>query len=476
MNDIYIKDGGWTPIGGEFKGVLEGAGHRIENLEISGAGNAGLFNAIGGNYLNGSARITDLTIMLANGGISGTSAGGLAGLIPYDSTHIRDKLKIINVHVKESRSGGGSILSGVNAGGITGYLKRDFVFIMDSSNAVDISSSEYAGGLVGMMEYSDRCFIINSHNTGDVNANNPADSFYAPAYAGGIAGRSNGADAYIDSSYNSGSISASGFGAVAAGGISGSSNAHIQNSYNTGRVTASGGYNDTYAGGLAGLHTTHIIDSSYNSGDVSAEASRCDGSSYCNAYAGGIAGKKDINELSNSYNTGSVSAAVGSGYTAYAGGIAGFQGGASKINFNYNTGNILASGGNVYAAGVVGYLEYYTQEIRYNAAINMSVSVSGNGALKANRILGGVYYNISYNPPTQTNNNLARHPMLISIPPDDVFKEEDIFRGIRKGIEEFRQQQTYTAIGWKFCNNNPCNNANPWKMSNSSPYPVLYWQ
>jgi uncharacterized repeat protein (TIGR02543 family) len=471
MNDIYIQDGGWTPIGGEFKGVLEGAGHRIENLKISGV-DAGLFNAIGGNYLGASAaRITDLTIMLANDGINGTSrAGGLAGSIIGDD-YSWDKLKIINVHIKKSRSGGGRISSGAKAGGIIGEIdNRDNVYIIASSNAADISSAKYTGGLIGNVYSSDDCFIFNSYNTGTVIANNSADDSYV--YAGGIAGNSsdNTRAFYIESSHNSGLVRAVSKGGARAGGISGYSSVFIVKSYNTGRIEASGGSNNTYAGGLAG-HYLGFYGSdaiwSYNSGDVYANASSN------NAYAGGIAGT-NTNELSNSYNTGFVSAIAGSGYTAYAGGIAGTQAGVerTKTNFTYNTGNISASGRNVYAGGIVGYLESYGTGIQYNAAINTRIDANGNGTLKANRILGG-----ASGTPSKTSDNLARHPMPIYSDYNVSSESDKIFRGENTADYAFGQRQTYTAIGWKFCDNyTPCSDDNPWKMSNGNPYPILYWQ
>ena len=143
---------------------------------------------------------------------------------------------------------------------------------------------------------------------GDVSATSTANSSYARASAGGIAGSNVGT---ISDCYNTGSVSAAAivsYAGASAGGIVGSNynRGTISNCYNTGSasVTATANSSYAYVGGIAGSNVGTISDC-YNTGSVSAAAT----ASYADASAGGIAGSNyNRGTISNCYNTGSVSA------------------------------------------------------------------------------------------------------------------------------------------------------------------------
>ena len=151
---------------------------------------------------------------------------------------------------------------------------------------------------------------------GDVSATSTANSSYARASAGGIAGSNVGT---ISDCYNTGSVSAAATASYAdasAGGIAGSNynRGTISNCYNTGSVsatsTATANSSYAYAGGTAGNnHNRGTISDCYNTGGVSAAAT----ASYADASAGGITGNNDAEDtISNCYYLDTAEKGVGS--------------------------------------------------------------------------------------------------------------------------------------------------------------------
>ena len=130
-------------------------------------------------------------------------------------------------------------------------------------------------------------------------------------------------NATITNCYNTGLISAetSVNYSTSAGGIVGYLyRGSVTNCYNTGSASAATMFDDSYAGGIAGLLSGYVTNC-YNTGDVSASSA----GDVAYTHAGGIAGAL-TGFVTNCYNTGNVSASCD--YSAYAGGIAGYNYGA----------------------------------------------------------------------------------------------------------------------------------------------------
>ena len=235
-NDISLKGYDWTPIGDyySFKGVFDGGGHSITDLQIdvtlnSGDNGAwGLFGKLGDN-----AKIENLTVdgsVTVIGKQIGCNVGGIVGYI-YKGATVEHCRNLANVTAEANSStvpqAGG--IAGYNEGGtIKNCLNEGKVTI----KGTDLSRKMYAGGVVGnavngSVEY---CW-----NYGTVDANGVTLAANAPAYlfrlVSGIAG-----DGKVLNCANFGEVKA-GNGGVSASGIGGM----VTNSYNLGTVTGAAG-------------------------------------------------------------------------------------------------------------------------------------------------------------------------------------------------------------------------------------------
>ena len=203
-------------------------------------------------------------------------------------------------------------------GGLVGSSQT--ITITDSSNSGSITGSSYTGGLVG---YSSTITITNSTNSGSITSSSGA---------GGLVGSSQ--TITITDSSNIGSITSS----DCAGGLVGSSQTiTITNSTNSGRITSSSG-----AGGLVGHGATTTIKNSGNSGSISVTTDFF-------GYAGGLIGEGSEITIINSGNSGSVTA------SSNPGGLVGY-GGTITITSSTNSGSVSANTDYYGAAGgLVGY-------------------------------------------------------------------------------------------------------------------------
>ena len=182
----------WTPIGKEnnpFKGIFNGDGHQITNLEVTGnSNNAGLFGYVDGAIIQ-NCNVT--------GEVNGYDyVGGVVGYAT-DNTHILNCSFQGNVKGKgEGRGGivgymsGGGEVSGCfvtgkvtgdrEVGGIAGYgvgtIKNCYALANVTATATATATGVIAGGIAG---YAYGVTIENCYYSGEVSAKN---------YAGGIAG------------------------------------------------------------------------------------------------------------------------------------------------------------------------------------------------------------------------------------------------------------------------------------------------
>ncbi len=162
--------------GSKFSGTLEGQGHRILNMTISGAGFLGLFG-----YLAKGGAVSGLG--LANINVSGTGSH-IGGLVAFTW----------------GAELGGTVLNCYGTGMVSG--------------------DDYVGGLVGK---SDRGSIVASYSSGTVRGVD---------YVGGLVGSSDSWAAIINC-YSTGAVS----GSKGVGGLVGSNWGRITTSYSTGRVS-----------------------------------------------------------------------------------------------------------------------------------------------------------------------------------------------------------------------------------------------
>jgi hypothetical protein len=256
VDDIALE-GDWSPISG-FTGTLYGGGKTISGLSFSTAPvqtTIGFFSELGG-------KVNNLTLEVANGGITYTSLGSDVYYGVFAGKLISGG-ELLNVTAKESIS--------VT---VTGFTARDAKW--------DV----YAGGLAGSVEGGS---IANSSSRVDVTASNRTGSATLGAanpfaHAGGIAG-----------TIKSGSLT----NVYSAGNI-------LATSYVQGTIAMTDD-TDSYAGGIVGLQTGGNITYSYAYGNIIANAVSPDTPT---AYAGGIAGAIRAGTINNSLGINEVINAV----------------------------------------------------------------------------------------------------------------------------------------------------------------------
>jgi hypothetical protein len=206
--DIDLSGAEWVPIG-PFRGVFDGRGYAISNLEVPEGSNrryAGLFGTVNGAIIRnvtvhiGAAGVTAVSPL--TGSNSTSFAGGLAG-------EIRSRTEIVNCHTTGDVY---AIGRDANAGGLVGDARSAAVSACSSAGNVSAVSerSSQAGGLIGYTASS--VAVSNCYTAGNVSAVSERN-----CYAGGLFGRGS---ARILNSYASGDVSASGS-SVRAGGLTG---------------------------------------------------------------------------------------------------------------------------------------------------------------------------------------------------------------------------------------------------------------
>ena len=225
MNDVNLYGQNWTPIGTEenqFKGIFDGNGYTIRNLNIvetqakEGKAFIGLFG-----YAN-NATIKNLTIENVNINIAcldidhsqghiGAVAGSLEGTSTIENVTIKGDIKveatpsangasrvavvaggnsygnvtIKNVHVIANE--GSYLKANNNVGAIAGQLQGKTVYENCSSN-IDVTGTKFfAGGIVGLAGNNDT--FTNCHTTGNISitAGRANDHYRVGGIAGGWA-------------------------------------------------------------------------------------------------------------------------------------------------------------------------------------------------------------------------------------------------------------------------------------------------
>lgn len=241
-NDFSLS-GGFSPLvpDGEttaaFSGVLNGLGHTLSGLHISGLGNnfQGLFAEIHGGDVRNLA-LTDVSVQGSDyvGALAGRTKGAT----------------IENVFVSGSVSGFNSV------GGLVGSAERmpltgpnslGTVFIGVHNDATVNAPGNLVGGIAGYIEgaTTQPAEIRRSINTGSVNGG---------MVVGGLVGQNDGAS--IVDSYNTGAI----YGSDHVGGLVGDNNSgSILTSFSTGSVSAEG-----LLGGLVALNAGTVTSSYWN--------------------------------------------------------------------------------------------------------------------------------------------------------------------------------------------------------------------
>ncbi len=332
----------------------DGGNHTISNIKIEISKNyVGLFGRI---YGSSSKHAYVKNVHLVNSSVGGVnSVGSIVGNGQY--------IDIINC-----TNNGTKVVGGSGVAGIAGSLSN--ASVINCNNSADVFSTYYrsnvSASVAGLIGGSNaQTIIINSYNTGNVNAINVIVDI------GGIAARNSG---NIINCFNTGVVTGNGD----VGGIVGENSGSISNCYNTGDVTSTSTRSSYYLGGIAG-DNSGTISNCYNTGVVTGS----------NQHVGGIAGYNEESTISNCYNTGDVTS-TSTRSSSYVGGIAGYNS-SSTISNCYNTGDVTSTStsSSSYTGGIVGYVRGYSSNKSLISSCFNAGAVSGNGYLGG--VVGYIY-------------------------------------------------------------------------------------
>ncbi len=190
MNDIDMSEFNFTPIDGYFTGELDGQGHTIENLSISGTDYVGIFRKI-----KSEAKICNLLLKNVNINATGYRAGVLAGQIEMGETIIFEKIGITGKVVAER---------GIAAGFVGDVIATSKISFQNCYARIDIvSSNRYDAAGFANYNYSesllvsaDRCYWSGSNN-----ATGRASSILSYSNIANNANQAIGKDIYVKNTY-----------------------------------------------------------------------------------------------------------------------------------------------------------------------------------------------------------------------------------------------------------------------------------
>ena len=321
---------------GGLTGINDGSiNNSYSTGDVISHGDAGGITGLNFKNINGCYATGDIET-------TGRYAGGITGNNLYKYSIISNSCFTGNVKVKGSCNAGG--IAGENyQGAITNCYTIGDVTVIDAEYArvggiagvvngssrgygiisrcyavgkVTVLSSEpgdiYAGGIAGWLNQNSN--ITSSYFIGDVTASSTGNSghYYYSYYTcvGGIIGRSDESNNFIENCYSAGDVTAtatidSGYGYTCAGGIIGYAgdgfydDINITSCYTTSNVTATStaasGRSATYVGGIAGINNRKDSITSCAALNISINAIDTN-----NNYAGRIAGN-NIGKLSGNY-------------------------------------------------------------------------------------------------------------------------------------------------------------------------------
>jgi len=246
----------------EFAGILDGKGHSISHLTITGGSHLGVVGRLKSN-----AQVTDLNVVDVNVTGTGDYVGGLLGY-NYAGT-------VTRCHSTGVVSGETSV------GGLVG---RNFGDMTDCSSTAVVSGTSEVGGLVGFHDGRavTRCYstgvvtgvsdvggLVGVHDRGTVTRCYSTGAVSGSGHSvGGLAGSQN-MGAVAECCYSTAAVSGGDF----VGGLAGSSDGSVTRCYSTGPVDG-----NLYVGGLVGSSQGSVAQC-YSAGAVNGKS-----------YVGGLVG------------------------------------------------------------------------------------------------------------------------------------------------------------------------------------------
>ena len=253
-----IDEGCWLPVSPSYQLHYNGDYHRISNLKVDYAGDAGLIGSMQGGSLS-NLELVDFKVTATDTATDTGYAGALAGKLDIDGIlHTTAVSNIIAYNTSEfdkANAGVNITAESGSAGGLIGYMKsRDSSSVFGEYGYVDgcgaalyVNGAENAGGLIGEIEgplkvrnsysgghtleggYSDNITVSDAESKGLINV-------IGGRSTGGLIG--NAGAAVISNSYSTCSAYSKGDTGIYAGGFVGEiGGGSITNCYSTGYVS-----------------------------------------------------------------------------------------------------------------------------------------------------------------------------------------------------------------------------------------------
>lgn len=404
-----------TYIEGIFRGVFDGQGHTLSNL------NAPLFDVIGGvqlvddEFVNVPGEVRNLGVKTSEVGIigdasgekvgvlagelsggslvdrvgvagsisttAGDSAGGLVGVAGYGTT-ISNSHSLVSINTVAVIDAQGNNVSGI-VGGLVGLLDSGTISNSTSTGPVLTTSGRtFAGGLVGL---ATDATIENSSSSSDVTiADN--DGNLLEGAAGGLVGLMGTTNIYNSSA--SGAVTSTGssgiiFGPMGTGGLVGFSGygSSIYNSWATGDVDSQ----SSYTGGLIGLNYESQIGATSASGSVTVNGGLLDDI----VMVGGLVGYSDV-QIGSSNASGDVTV-NSNNEIQFVGGLVGMGYGVSD---SAASGSVTARNVDSIVRGIGGLAGAISNAIDHSAASG-DVSTSGGYGIEIGGLVGLIDYDVN---------------------------------------------------------------------------------
>lgn len=332
MADLDVSNIDWMPIGNipeslsgltsdNFTGVIDGNGYTINGLTMTTYFESlNSYGFVGYNY----GTLKNLKLTNVNINITGIQndvyAGGICG---YNSGDIVNCYVSGKVNISNHSGSYDSICGGIVGKSNSVSMNEPFKYsIIDCYNEAEISSANYAGGIVGFSIYAEpyqKCINagnVTSKYAGGIVGYSYGDNFYQCKNEGNINGSQEcggilGAtmlDSYslfVESSFiqcaNIGEISTSNSADCEAGGIVGEIfSALITDCYNYGKVS---GHSVAGIMGHSSCYTGTIVSNCLNTGVITG-----------NQYSAGIIGCGTQIEVKDCVNFGKISTSISKGH------------------------------------------------------------------------------------------------------------------------------------------------------------------
>lgn len=454
MNDISLTSWisanspskGWVPVGVNSTEAVcyDGDNHKVTGLWTNTTDNyVGLFSSFKGTIRNLTVQ-ANTSNQVKGGNFTGIVIGSMAeGTVENvkaignvsGGDYVGVVIGRIDGGTLENVTANGNVTAGRYVGGIAGYTSNTALHLLSYTG--ELTATGEVGGITS--------YAKANSSSGVTVSECEAKTIVINASSGGVGGLIAEADIPVNNCKVKGNITFSGTSEYAhVGGLVGVGTYDITESSTN--VTISNNSPNGRSAGIA-ASTVSPVRLCSSAGSIT--------SSGANSISGGIVASNDGGNscVENCYSTADVTA------TLYVGGIAGYA--KHGISNSYATGSLRNTSDDGRAGGIVGYIEGSAAVIMGCGGLNKRIETGSNQW--GFRIIGGTGSDIT-RPEITDNYGWDQMPILRNNATKTVY--DDPYEGTAKTTAQLQQQSTYEALGWDF--------TDVWTMT-ADGFPELQW-